>query len=728
MPFPPLAQPYLHRQPRTKTLDGLFEHCVKTAAQKHLEQIKTSTQWANILFGYETNSNSRAHLMTDVHDKFKIYFVGYGFRYAFNTDLIVQNYPHWFKGVQQPLSAEPTPSNISDPASIILEASCAIGREIEQANNPHNRESYRIDTWDEHAYKNKYIYAAGLKVNEYSNPHFREGLQVHIRNGNRTYIGEVIEYDYNTGTLFLTSSGRIPKYYPMYINIDNSFILKGEQNRIANFAQNKDAREFPVYKFLNKTTHQLTQLDHQPPTHETIAGLDEAQKEAFQAALDYDITFIWGPPGTGKSFTLAAIIRALFLTLERTAVCCVSNVAVDQLVNKVVDTIEYSHWSVPAGNFYRAGHTTDERIIATDFLFPNDSTTRQCREQIQQLKQQVDNLTLRDKEKYKERIIELKAQIKDLRVILKEKTDYLVKSSRVVFSTISNFVLSELLNQSEFDNLIVDEASMLALPTLLAIAGKVKKRIILVGDFQQLSPIAIVPNPMLTQNVFARCGIDLQHTTHPALRMLLNQRRSYQPIVEIINRPFYAGKLQATILTPNEITLAEPFAGKSIARLSITDGEMRFTKGGTRQNPKSAEAIFELLDKLRDTFSANTSIGIITPYKGQANMLRAMKAQRNYPMAFKDCIKIGTVHTFQGSECDIIIFDIVDCRQTIDGKKPSVGKLYGGKGGEQLLNVAVSRARAKFIVVGDIDWFINNAPGNSVTGNTLRILRACNNV
>ncbi len=728
MPFPPLTQPYLHRQPRTKTLDGLFEHCVKTAAQKHLEQIKTSTQWANILFGYETNSNSRAHLMTDVHDKFKIYFVGYGFRYAFNTDLIVQNYPHWFKGVQQPLSTEPTPSNISDPASIILEASRAIGREIEQANNPHNRESYRIDTWDEHAYQNKYIYAAGLKVNEDSNPHFREGLQVHIRNGNRTYIGEVIEYDYNTGTLFLTSSGRIPKYYPMYINIDNSFILKGEQNRIANFAQNKDAREFPVYKFLNKTTYQLTQLDHQPPTHETIAGLDEAQKEAFQAALDYDITFIWGPPGTGKSFTLAAIIRALFLTLERTAVCCVSNVAVDQLVNKVVDTIEYSHWSVPAGNFYRAGHTTDERIIATDFLFPNDSTTRQCREQIQQLKQQVDNLTLRDKEKYKERIIELKAQIKDLRVILKEKTDYLVKSSRVVFSTISNFVLSELLNQSEFDNLIVDEASMLALPTLLAIAGKVKKRIILVGDFQQLSPIAIVPDPMLTQNVFARCGIDLQHTTHPALRMLLNQRRSYQPIVEIINRPFYAGKLQATILTPNEITLAEPFAGKSIARLSITDGEMRFTKGGTRQNPKSAEAIFELLDKLLDTFSANTSIGIITPYKGQANMLRAMKAQRNYPMAFKDCIKIGTVHTFQGSECDIIIFDIVDCRQTIDGKKPSVGKLYGGKGGEQLLNVAVSRARAKFIVVGDIDWFINNAPGNSVTGNTLRILRACNNV
>lgn len=389
----------------------------------------------------------------------------------------------------------------------------------------------------------------------------------------------------------------------------------------------------------------------------------------------------------------------------------------------MVDAIEHDDWHVSAGNFYRAGHTTDERIIATDFLFPNDTTTQECRQQIQRLKQQVDNLTLHNKEKYAEHIIELKAQIKDCRVELKEHTDYLVSNSRVVFSTISNFILSERINQSDFDNLIVDEASMLALPSLLALAGKIKKRIILVGDFQQLSPIALVPNPMLTQNVFTRCGININHTSHPALHLLLNQRRSHEKIVQLINHTFYNDQLVATIHQQNAISLGEPFAGKTIATMPVANGTVRFTKGGTRQNVASADVVFSLLDQLQDSTVPDTTIGVITPYKGQANMLRAMKAERNYPVAFDNRIRIGTVHTFQGSECDIIIFDIVDCSTTSNRKKASVGKIYGGKEGEQLLNVAISRARYKLIVVGDINWFVNFAPGNSVSPNTLSILR-----
>ena len=719
MPFPPLAEPYYHKQPRYNTLNCHFEHCVKFAAQNQLDGAKNHQQWANIFFGYERDANNRSTLMTRVHNEFGIYFIG-DLRYDFDYKLIAENYPEWFKGYQPP----PLPPD----AQTIIKARIAVDQEIKQACSSRNRESYLVLGLVEHAFQDHYIYDAHLQMSEDSNPHFREGLQVQFNNGQR-YNVEVVEFDNVEGILYFTSPNRIYMHYgSTYINVDKSFILAGLQKRIIELAQDGIAQELPVYKFVVGTTDQLATYTHQPAIKSVTDGLDNEQLQAFNAALDHDITFIWGPPGTGKSYTLAAIIQALFcdsfFSHERTIVCCVSNVAVDQLVNKVVDLIEHIQWrNVAPGHFYRAGRTLDERIIATDYLFPDDATTKEYRQQIQQLKKQVENLTLHNNAKYADRIIELKAQIKDLRTKLKDQTEHLVSNARVVFSTISNFVLSDRINQSKFDNLIVDEASMLALPSLLALARKVKKRIILVGDFQQLSPISIVPNPMLRRNVFSRCGIDIDHTSHPALHPLYNQRRSHKDIVQLINHTFYNDSLVATIDGTNDIINAEPFAGKVIIKMPITNGTMRFTKGGTRQNVTSANAILALLDQLQSNIAPTTSIGIITPYKGQANLIRALKAERNYSADFDKQIKIGTVHTFQGSECDIIIFDIVDCRNVINAPSPKVGKIYNGKEGEQLINVAISRAKHKLIVIGDIDWFINFAPGNGVNNKTLSILR-----
>ena len=98
---------------------------------------------------------------------------------------------------------------------------------------------------------------------------------------------------------------------------------------------------------------------------------------------------------------------------------------------------------------------------------------------------------------YSDEAIKIKAKLKDAREQLKEHTDYLISHVKVVYSTISNFVINPRLKGGEFDNLIVDEASMLAVPQLIALASKVTKRIILVGDFQQLSPITVAGVPIL---------------------------------------------------------------------------------------------------------------------------------------------------------------------------------------------------------------------------------------
>jgi superfamily I DNA and/or RNA helicase len=244
--------------------------------------------------------------------------------------------------------------------------------------------------------------------------------------------------------------------------------------------------------------------------------------------------------------------------------------------------------------------------------------------------------------------------------------------------------------------------------------------LILVGDFQQLSPISIVKDDLLQDSVFEMSGVNIRNTGHPALKQLLSQRRSHEKIVDLINSTFYQGKLIPAANANDNIIASKPFSGRIIALKKITNGAVRYTKGGTRQNKVFAENIMDILDELSEDKAADFSIGIITPYKGQVSLLRALKREREYEEKFDNRIKIGTVHTFQGSECDIIIFDMVDCFDMENGKPNKIGRLYAGNAGERLLNVAVSRARHKLIVVCDPEY-IKNIPGNKLTPNSVSL-------
>ena len=212
-------------------------------------------------------------------------------------------------------------------------------------------------------------------------------------------------------------------------------------------------------------------------------------------------------------------------------------------------------------------------------------------------------------------------------------------------------------------------------------------------------------------------GVNIRNTIHPALNQLLNQRRSNEKIVDLINRTFYQGKLIPAAKKNEDIVNSDPFPGRIIALKKVTEGAVRYTKGGTRQNKVFAENVISLLDILNKEKETDFTIGVITPYRGQVSLLRALVYERKYDEDFNKRIKIGTVHTFQGSECDIIIFDMVDCYVLENGKSNTIGRLYSGNDGERLLNVAVSRARHKLIVVCDPEY-IKNIPGNTITTNS----------
>lgn len=703
---------YISDIPANKQPLTLFEYSVRKVLSLGMMDVKNTHQvWANIIFRYEKQAFVRSELMSIVKREYSRYF-NEELQYMFLADKIKANFPYLF--------------GIEDNLGLFDRMYQALDAEVAEQKDPRNRKMYRVSSCDSISNQDgQFIYKANLKVEEGDDPHFSEGMPFEFRNPDAIYSCEVVEFDYANAILFFSS------IRPIHVTYDSRVVSDATMNTIAlmkllqDISVQKIDETLPIHKFLNGSTKNIKTISHgaYPEYLDDILSTDESQYEAFKAALDKDITFIWGPPGTGKSYTLSAIIMALHqMEGERTVVCCLSNVAVDQLVNKVVDIIEVHEPEMPRGEFYRAGRTQDQKLINTEFLFPDDAKARSLRLIIKLLNNRIETFR-KNNLQFSDEAIKVKAKIKDAREQLKEHTDYLINQVKVVFSTISNFVLNPRLKDAVFDNLIVDEASMLAQPQLIALARKVTKRIILVGDFQQLSPITTAGVPILRDSVFKLCGIDIEHTNHPALHQLLNQRRSNPKLVDLINRSFYAERLIAQNNKNNPIVARAPYSGCIVGMSSVADGVVRFTKGGTRQNTANAEAVMNLLDLYSQQEEETFSIGVITPYTGQVSLLKARFIEKEYDTDFQDRVKIGTVHTFQGSESDVIIFDMVDCSKFEKGKKTYFGKIYAGEQGEQLLNVAISRARHKLIVVCDPDY-LNACPGGVISDKSRSIFNS----
>lgn len=709
-------------RPKSDSVEDLFEFCVHQAIIKHLFSISHShNQWANLLFGFEKNSDVRMDYMSKVKQEYATYFTSEpkrSLKYSFEEEKLKRDFPEMF-GIE-----DDSASDVETINDWIESCVNAVNHEIIEEKDPHNIEIFKGKSIDFIQHKESiYIYRVKLELEEGQEPHFREGDPFFLKVFGKKINCEAIDYDFEKATLSFTANRMIYSAKFCTIISDSSFIQEGLRDKLSEISSTEIDEDYPFTKFYFEDTNDLKKVDHKTVPLKYKKGLDESQEKAFDGALDHDLTFIWGPPGTGKSYTLASIIYTLYkLGEDRTVVCCLSNVAVDQLLCKVLDRLKEEKEKVESGQFYRAGRTLDKRIIDTDFLFPKDSETEKLREEIKSKMDQILLLKKHGKQKSDEAIT-LKAESKELREKLKTHTEHLVRSSRIVFSTISNFVLTPTLNECTFDNLIVDEASMLSTPSLIALASKITKRLILVGDFQQLSPISLVKTKILTDSVFELSDINIRHTDHPAMYQLLNQRRSNKKIVDLINDTFYKGKLVPKIEGTSDIINERPYAGRVVIVRNVSDGAVRFTKGGTRQNKKFAESIIDLLDDFYNyDQDSSFTIGVITPYKGEVSLLRALKMERKYPESFDKRIKIGTIHTFQGSECDVIIYDMVDCGQLESGKVSGIGGIYAGKEGERLLNVALSRAKHKLIVVCDKNY-IKNIPGNTLTDRTRHVLR-----
>ncbi len=449
-------------------------------------------------------------------------------------------------------------------------------------------------------------------------------------------------------------------------------------------------------------------------------GLDPSQAAAVDACLKRDLTFLWGPPGTGKTHTLGRLMASAALSGKRVIASAISNIAVDQMALQVVRALEAAGENgqrlLAEGRIIRFGHPRDPKVTEERRLFPNRTEIQELRRQLHDLQQ-----TLRDKaEDNAELRAGLNHQILEVKVLLRDSTRVLISKARIVLTTAVQTCIEPAIGEDPFDLAVIDEASMMPIPYVLCIGSLSPHRMVITGDFRQLGPIALSQTAAsyrwLHKDAFELAGISGERTEHQALQMLQVQRRMHTGICDLINEVFYGGKLKSDTATKNSTNLG-PLPGEPavLVQLLLEDGsKVEQTPSASRMNRVSARLVASIACRLLKEDS-DAIVGIIAPYRAQVSLIRRLLKDQGLASDQARRIRLGTVHAFQGSEADVIIWDLVETR---DHK---IGRLYQKEAGERLSNVAISRAQGKLIFVGDPEAFFC-APGQESVGKLRGIL------
>ena len=330
------------------------------------------------------------------------------------------------------------------------------------------------------------------------------------------------------------------------------------------------------------------------------------------------------------------------------------------------------------------------------------------------------------------------AGIREKRRILKHWTkvvgrskdfhDLVSKTARVVAATCS---ISAKVNprfatdDASFEWAIVDEAGRATVPEVLIPMG-MARRVILVGDERQLPPMvdesigrmdSDARSVALETSLFQDL---LEYEEEPAYAArLVTQYRMHPAIGSLISEVFYDGRL-VNGKPDRRHKFAESFSAVvswiSTSRLQDR-GESR--SGDSYENPTEASVVVEILDRIRTDggWRGTLRVGVITGYSGQVGRLRGAIDTGDSGRWPRMAIDIATVDSFQGRECDVVIYSTV---------RSNPSRRIGFLREHRRLNVALSRARDLLVIVGD-DFMMENAvlgPASNPFANVLAHMRS----
>lgn len=425
-----------------------------------------------------------------------------------------------------------------------------------------------------------------------------------------------------------------------------------------------------------------------------LPSLNKAQNTAINGCLEAErIAIIHGPPGTGKTTTLVALIKQLLKKEKRVLVCAPSNNAVDLLARQL-DNIEVR--TIRIGNVTRIGDSTSHLSLAEKAAnHPEWKHIKKVKIEANEARRQASSF--KRKFGYKERqnrstmMQESRELKKWARELENKMLDSILSNSQAVCSTLIGLSSPHIANL-HFDTVIIDEASQ-TLEAECWNAMLQAKKVIFAGDHLQLPPTVKSKAAKLLglEDTLLDRMTDIIHRAY----LLTTQYRMNEKILEFSNKLFYK----------NLLISAEHVKNWSIDEYPLTFIDTSGTGFEEKKNEESLSTfnkgeifiIREWLLKYSEILSPDISIGIIAPYAAQIKLLRQQQAEEE---VYRDLdIEINTVDGFQGQEKDVIIISLVRSNDKGD---------IGFVSDPRRLNVAMTRARKKLIIIGDLTTLANN--------------------
>jgi len=415
--------------------------------------------------------------------------------------------------------------------------------------------------------------------------------------------------------------------------------------------------------------------------------LNPTQERAVNEVLRAkDVAVVHGPPGTGKTTTL---VEAICETLRRDSqvlVCAQSNMAVDWISEQLVDR---------GVNVLRIGNPTRVNDKMLSFTYERRFESHPDYPQLWNLRKAIRELRSNRRSagsSFHQKIERLKDRATEIEIRINTE---LFSEARVIASTLVGSA-NRLLERQKFGTVFIDEAAQ-AMEAACWIAIRKASRVVLAGDHCQLPPT--VKSIAALKAGLGKTLMERIVENHPqAVTLLQVQYRMNEQIMRFSSDWFYGGKVQSAPQVKHRGILDYDIPMQWISTEDV-DGKEEFV-GETfgRINKAEAQKTMEILEQylqkigLRRVQEEQIDTAIISPYRAQVQYLRSLIKRSQVLKPVRRLISVNTVDGFQGQERDVVIISLV--RSNDEGQIGFLRDL-------RRMNVAITRARMKLIILGD---------------------------
>lgn len=402
--------------------------------------------------------------------------------------------------------------------------------------------------------------------------------------------------------------------------------------------------------------------------------LNLSQQEAVKSILNNpSLCIVHGPPGTGKTTTLIEAIEQLIRRGEKVVVSAPSNAAVDHVASGLI---------TKGLNIVRVGNTVKISEQMLPYTIVGKLADKQIQREIKQLKHRAEEfrkMALKYKRNFGKAEREQRAllfkEVKNIRGEIRKMISYyeekFLTQAQVVLGTPLGLLDSNI-HSFRFNTLVLDEAGQCLEPLAWAIFPLAEKYV-LAGDPFQLPPTVLSAQAAQLGLNISILEIGFKHC--PNVALLNTQYRMREVISGFSSKYFYNDKLitPSTLADNSQHLIFIDTAGASMDEKPGVDGSSLINEGEL----KITTTI------LKEIAMDNQDIAFISPYAGQIMLAKDLLSKT---------IKISTIDSFQGQEYPMIIVSLV--RSNSDG---NIGFLSDVR----RMNVALTRAKEKLIVIGD---------------------------